>query len=148
MPTPKKDKQQIALNLLRKGLSVKEIAEKLGVSRQVIYNWDAEAGGVMKKRAKSPKKPIKGVIASAIDERVSVPDPEDIRRLRQECNLSIKKAAEMVMLSGRYTTWMGYERPRGHKDHHEIPLATWELFLLLTGRHPSLKVGKRYGSGG
>lgn len=129
-----------ALKMLKSGVPVKDVAEKLGVSRQAVYNWDEAAGGVMQKKKKASSQPSKGVIATKIGDRIPVPSPEEIRALRVACGITMKRAAQMTLSSGRYTTWFEYELPVGHKNHHDIPLATWELFLLLTGQHPNMKV--------
>lgn len=60
------------------------------------------------------------------------PAPEAVKHARLESGMSQKQAAELVHLSG-YQRWAEYER-----GTHAMDLARWELFLLLTGQHPTL----------
>lgn len=77
-----------------------------------------------------------------IIERVSQPTPEEVRQTRENASLTQSQAAELVSPAklAAYKTWAGYETPEEHRNHRSIPLATWELFLLLTNQHPSLKL--------
>lgn len=76
-----------------------------------------------------------------LNERIGAPAPADIRTARLAANLTQAEAALLVadVLPDRAErTWQNYEADI-HKSHHRaIPLATWELFLLLTNQHPSL----------
>jgi hypothetical protein len=80
-----------------------------------------------------------------ITERVDQPTPDDVRQAREKSNLTQAQAAELVSAAkmAPYKTWAGYETPEGQQNHRAIPLSTWELFLLLTNQHPSLKLSKK-----
>lgn len=74
-----------------------------------------------------------------ISERVSQPTPEEIRTARLAARLTQSQAAMLVASSQSikaYRTWQHYEVKEGLPEHRKIPLATWELFLLLTDQHP------------
>lgn len=81
----------------------------------------------------------------AIGDRVSQPTPEDIRRSRRHAGLTQAGAAQLVSAAvGKpYRTWQGYEVLQGLAGHRAMPLATWELFLLLTHQHPSFRLVAR-----
>lgn len=78
----------------------------------------------------------------AITERITQPTPGQVRAARLAAGLTQVQAAILVSPASKkpYRTWQGYESPIGSKDHRAIPLATWELFLLLTNQHPALKL--------
>lgn len=80
--------------------------------------------------------------AVTIVERVLAPTPEQVREARERAGLTQTQAAQLVSSARTkpYRTWQGYETPFGVKDHRAIPLATWELFLLATGQHPTHKL--------
>ena len=80
-----------------------------------------------------------------ITERIAPPTPEEVRLARENASLTQAGAAELVSPAkvAGYKTWAGYETPEGHRNHRAIPLAVWELFLLLTNQHPSLKLSKK-----
>lgn len=80
-----------------------------------------------------------------IVERVSVPSPNEVRRARTRAGLNQTEAAEMVSAADKaaYKTWSGYEQPVGTRNHRGMPLATWELFLLLTDQHPTYRLSRR-----
>lgn len=78
-----------------------------------------------------------------IIERVQQPTPQEVISARKAAGLTQTQAAALVSPAqgrGVYRAWQGYEADVGKPDHRAIPLATWELFLLLTGQHPTLKV--------
>lgn len=84
-----------------------------------------------------------------IVERIGQPTPKEVRQAREKAGLTQSQAAELVSpakIAG-YKTWAGYETPAGESgqrsNHRAIPLSTWELFLLLTNQHPSLKLSKK-----
>ena len=54
--------------------------------------------------------------------------------------LTQTEAAELISPAQikPYRSWQGYETAEGQKDGRAIPLAVWELFLLLTNQHPTL----------
>lgn len=75
--------------------------------------------------------------------RITQPTPDEIRAARRRANMSQTEAGLLVCSAATkpYRTWQGYETAVSNKNaHRAIPLATWELFLLLTGQHPSLQV--------
>lgn len=77
-----------------------------------------------------------------IAERVTHPSPSEVRQARENAGLTQSQAAELVSAAktAAYKTWAGYETPEGQGNHRLIPLSTWELFLLLTNQHPTLKL--------
>ncbi|MEI6068707.1 MAG: hypothetical protein WCP96_15300 [Methylococcaceae bacterium] len=86
------------------------------------------------------------MLAKPIIQRINQPSPDDVRLIRESLNLTQSKAAELVSSAKKagYKTWAGYETPIGQTNHRVIPLAIWELFLLHTGQHPTLKLIKKY----
>lgn len=74
--------------------------------------------------------------------RVTQPSPEEVRQARLSAKLTQAEAARLVSPAQERAdrTWQSYESDAGKKGHRAIPLATWELFLLLTGQHPSLQL--------
>lgn len=77
-----------------------------------------------------------------ITERVVPPGAAEIRAARARAGLSQRAAARLVSASETkpYRTWQNYETDSGHPGHRSMPLALWELFLLLTQQHPSLRL--------
>lgn len=75
-----------------------------------------------------------------IAERIAQPSPEQIRAARERAGLTQTQAAGLVSPASAagYKTWSGYEQPVETRNHRAIPLAAWELFLLLTNQHPSM----------
>ncbi len=74
-----------------------------------------------------------------ISERISQPSSEEVRSARLAAGLTQSQAAMLVSpAQGKtaYRTWQHYEVKEGLPDHRAIPLATWELFLLLIDQHP------------
>ncbi len=73
-----------------------------------------------------------------ITERISQPTPDEIKAVRKLAKLTQTEATRLVTAAKAkpFTTWQGYEAPVGSDGHRAIPLATWELFLLLTDQHP------------
>jgi transposase-like protein len=130
-----------AISLLARGASVSDVAGMVGVSKQSIYNWMREAGLDDLIRPKGV--PPENAISTPLAERVDRPSPETIRALRAKHKLSQKAASMMVSEAGNYRLWWQYERPVGDKYHLGIPLATWELFLLLTGEHPEYRMTRK-----
>lgn len=136
-------RRQRALSLLMAGMSMTAVAREIGVSRQIVSVWNREAGVIVKPRGRASGKPAKGVVSSPITERTSQPTPDEIRRIREAAGLTQAQAASMILPSGRFQTWMEYELPPDHANHHAIPVAAWELFLLLVRQHPFWRVAKR-----
>ncbi len=84
--------------------------------------------------------------AKPISERVQQPTPQEIRSARKAAGLTQVQAAALVSPAqgkSSYRAWQIYEVDAGKPDHRTIPLPTWELFLLLTHQHPTLKVSRR-----
>lgn len=85
----------------------------------------------------------------SIIERISRPTPNEVRQAREKAGLTQTQAAELVSpaLTAPYKTWAGYETPAGEPgqrgNHRAIPLATWELFLLLTDQHPFMRLSNK-----
>lgn len=77
-----------------------------------------------------------------ITDRVTQPTPEEVREARERVGFTQGKAAELVSAAKKagYKTWGAYELSVDNPNHRDIPLASWELFLLLTGQHPSIRV--------
>ena len=81
-----------------------------------------------------------------IVERVSPPTPWEVRVARNTAGLTQAEAAALVSPAkgkSSYRAWQVYEVEAGQTDHRAIPLPTWELFLLLTGQHPTMKLTKK-----
>lgn len=74
--------------------------------------------------------------------RVPAPTPEDVRAARKRAGLNQAEAAELVGVAEKEPrkTWASYELPRDSANARTISRATWELFLMLTGQHPHLRV--------
>lgn len=77
--------------------------------------------------------------------RVTQPSPVEVRQARLRAKLKQAEAAQLVSPAQERAdrTWQSYEAESGKKGHRAIPLATWELFLLLTGQHPTLQLGSK-----
>ena len=84
-----------------------------------------------------------------ITERITQPSPEEIREARERVSLTQTQAAGLVSpaTAAGYKTWSGYEQPVGTRNHRAIPLAAWELFLLLTKQHPSMHLNRGASTG-
>lgn len=84
-----------------------------------------------------------------ISNRVTQPSPDEVRIARELAGLTQTEAAGLVSAANRaaYKTWSGYEQPLGNRNHRSIPLAAWELFLLLTNQHPDYEVIHRKAGG-
>lgn len=83
------------------------------------------------------------VVRLAIGERIARPTPEEVRAARKRANLTQTQAAQLISPAtsrGAYRTWQAYEVAVGKDGHNDIPLVVWELFLLLTDQHPTLKL--------
>lgn len=79
-------------------------------------------------------------------QRVSQPTPAQVLDARRAAKLTQADAAILVTpaVGARpERTWQNYEAAEGTKAHRAIPLATWELFLLLTGQHPTHQLTAR-----
>jgi hypothetical protein len=80
-----------------------------------------------------------------IVERVSQPTPDEVRQARERAGLNQTEAAELVSSADKaaYKTWSGYEQPVGTRNHRGMSLAPWELFLLATDQHPTMKLTRK-----
>ena len=87
-----------------------------------------------------------------ITERIDQPAPDQVREARERVGLTQTQAAWLVSPASAagYKTWSSYEQPVGSRNHRSIPLAVWELFLLLTNQHSSmhLEAGASTGKSG
>lgn len=84
-----------------------------------------------------------------IVQRVTQPSPEEIRFARKSAGLTQTQATALVspaQSKASYRTWQCYEVEPGLPGHRAIPLAVWELFLLLTGQHPRLTLMEKHAS--
>lgn len=74
-----------------------------------------------------------------IVERIAPPTPAQVRAAREAAGLTQTQAATLISVSRAkpYRTWQNYELAADQRDHRDIPLAVWELFLLLTDQHPT-----------
>lgn len=68
-----------------------------------------------------------------ISQPLKPPAPAEIRAAREYASLTQSQAAELVH-SRNYNTWANWEAERADPRHREIPLATWELFLVKTNQ--------------
>ena len=77
-----------------------------------------------------------------ITRRVSQSSPGEVRIARERAGLTQAQAAELVSPAQKvpYKTWAAYELPVGNPNRRTISLASWVLFLLLTGQHATLRV--------
>lgn len=83
---------------------------------------------------------------SRITERITQPTPAEVKAARKAAKLTQADAALLVAdvsETRAERTWQNYEATLGTKGHRAIPLATWELFLLLTAQHPRLSLAQR-----
>jgi hypothetical protein len=81
-----------------------------------------------------------------ISDRITRPTPEEIRAARKAAGLTQAQAAVLVSPAqgkSAYRVWQTYEVDTGKPGHRDIPLATWELFLMLTGQHQTLKLTQK-----
>lgn len=87
--------------------------------------------------------------ANPITERIYQPTPEEVRAARDKVGLTQTQAAQLISPAQitPYRSWQCYEVAEGQKGGRVIPLAVWELFLLLTDQHPSLKLRKASSTG-
>lgn len=80
-----------------------------------------------------------------ISQRIDPPAPAEVRAARLAAGLTQAAAALLVAdvaVERAERTWQNYEAEPGKSHHRTIPLATWELFLILTGQHPVLSLAK------
>ena len=70
--------------------------------------------------------------------RITQPSPIEIKAARVNAGLTQTEAARLVSSakSKVVNTWQGYESDASLDGYRSIPLASWELFLLLTDQHP------------
>lgn len=73
-----------------------------------------------------------------ISKRIAQPTPNEVRAARQAAGLTQAQAGELISPAQvkPYRNWQSYEVTNGGAGARAIPLASWELFLLLTNRHP------------
>jgi hypothetical protein len=73
-------------------------------------------------------------------EHLPSPTPAAIRQARDNAGLSQAQAAKLISAActSPYRTWQSYEANADTANHRSMPLASWEMFLLLTNQHPRL----------
>lgn len=78
-------------------------------------------------------------------EHLSSPTPAAIRQARDNAGLSQAQAAKLISAActSPYRTWQSYEAPAHTANHRSMPLASWEMFLLLTEQHPHFRLTAR-----
>lgn len=83
-----------------------------------------------------------------IVERISQPSPQEIRAARKAAGLTQAQATALVSEANgdsAYRVWQAWETPVGQGNHRSIPLLIWEMFLLLTKQHPTIKLVTKKG---
>jgi hypothetical protein len=80
-------------------------------------------------------------------EHLPSPTPAAIRQARDNAGLSQTQAAKLISAActSPYRTWQSYEALAHTANHRSIPLASWEMFLLLTDQHPRFIITARTG---
>ncbi len=81
-----------------------------------------------------------------IIDRMTPPSPQDIRAARRAAGLTQAQAAALVSPAqgkSSYRVWQTYEAEDGQPGHRTIPLSTWELFLLMTEQHPTMRLVRK-----
>lgn len=75
-----------------------------------------------------------------IIERIVRPTPDEIRSARRHAGLTQAEAAQLISPAQvmPYRSWQSYEVAEDKVGARAIPLASWELFLLLTNQHPTM----------
>ena len=63
--------------------------------------------------------------------KLAVPTPAQIRAAREAAGLTQAEAAELVHAAS-YRTWQNWEVDANDKEHRDMGLAEWELFLIKT----------------
>jgi hypothetical protein len=99
----------------------------------------------MDKRLSPLEQPTNQMTLPPIAERITPPTPEQVRTARVGAGLTQTQAAQLVFGEGShvYRKWNQYEAPTEKAAHRPIPLATWELFLLLIGQHPRFQLSQK-----
>lgn len=79
--------------------------------------------------------------------RIAQPTPEEVRAARIRADLTQAEAAQLVSPAEKtpYRSWQNYEVPVGQTGYRAIPLASWELFLLLTDQHQGFRLVRKKG---
>lgn len=74
--------------------------------------------------------------------RIPLPDHLEVKAARLRAGLNQTQAAALVSdrEDSSYKTWAAYESEPSKTNARAIGRATWELFLMLTGQHPHLRV--------
>lgn len=81
-----------------------------------------------------------------IIDRITSPSPQDIRAARKAAGLTQTQAAALVSPAkgkASYRGWQPYEAETCQPGHRTIPLSTWELFLLMTEQHPTMRLVRK-----
>lgn len=95
-------------------------------------------------RAGSTPKPFRrrGGVCRPIIQRIDAPSPDEVRAARKAAGLTQADAA-LLVTDATYRSWQNYETRPGSSNANRIPLAVWELFLLMTDQHPGLTLHRR-----
>jgi len=81
-----------------------------------------------------------------IHNRITRPTPKEIRTARKAAGLTQAEASALVSEAqgtSAYRVWQAWETPADKGNHRPIPVLVWEMFLLLTDQHPSLKLTRK-----
>jgi hypothetical protein len=83
---------------------------------------------------------------SPIGSRIARPSPHEIRAARKAAGLTQDQATALVSEAqgpSAYRVWQSWETPVGQQNHRPIPLLAWEMFLLLTDQHPTIRLTRK-----
>lgn len=81
-----------------------------------------------------------------VSNRIAQPTPKEIRAARKAAGLTQAQATALVSEAqgaSAYRVWQSWETPINQDNHRPIPLLVWEMFLLLTEQHPTMKLTKK-----
>lgn len=81
-----------------------------------------------------------------VSNRITRPTPKEIRAARKAAGLTQAQATTLVSEAegaSAYRVWQSWETPVNRGNHRPIPLPVWEMFLLLTEQHPTMKLTRR-----
>lgn len=67
--------------------------------------------------------------------------PENVRKLRESCGLTLKECAEIFGMPLR--TWQKREEPINSASHVKIDKIHFEFLLLLAGKHHKYFLGNK-----
>lgn len=118
-------------------IQMRELSQLLNATEALLAR-NAQLEATCNKMAPSDKL----TAPSPIAQRVSPPTPAEVLAARTRAGLTQTQAAALISPAGTaaYKTWAGYETSLDNPNHRKIPLATWELFLLVTGQHEAFRL--------